>query len=98
MESQRDPLLWKQAKARVGFQMHLRSYLTINAGLWLLWGLLAFFSRDSLTTSLFPWPFFPMLGWGIGLFMHYISAYNWIGNERSMAEDEYQKLLKQSVR
>ncbi|WP_080240637.1 2TM domain-containing protein [Spirosoma rigui] len=97
MESQRDPHLWKQAKARVGFRMHFRSYLVINAGLWLIWALSTSFLSGSFTKQLFPWPLFAMLGWGIGLAMHYVSVYNWAGKERSMAEQEYQKLLKQSV-
>lgn len=97
MEPQRDPHLWKQAKARVGFRMHLRSYLIINAGLWLIWALTTLFSTGSLTNQIFPWPLFPMLGWGIGLAMHYVSVYNWFGNERSMTEQEYQKLVDQSV-
>ncbi|MBC3783944.1 2TM domain-containing protein [Spirosoma utsteinense] len=97
MEPQRDPHLWKQAKARVGFRMHLRSYLIINAGLWLIWAFSTFASDASFNTQHFPWPLFPMLGWGIGLAMHYVSVYNFFGNERNMAEQEYQKLLRKSV-
>ncbi len=95
-ETQRDPFLWKQAKARVGFKMHFRSYLIVNAGLWLIWGLTTFSLRDGDTNSLgLPWPLFPMLGWGIGLGMHYFSVYSRSGNERGMAEREYQKLVDQ---
>jgi hypothetical protein len=96
LEPQRDPFLWKQAKARVGFQMHLRSYLIVNAGLWLIWSLTTFFFQDSNANGLpFPWPLFPMLGWGIGLAMHYVSVYGRFGNQRDMAEREYQRLVDQ---
>ena len=95
-EPQRDPFLWKQAKARVGFKMHFRSYLIINAGLWLIWAFSAFFVSDGNTDNrLFPWPLFPMLGWGIGLAMHYFTVYGRFGNERDMAEQEYKKLVEQ---
>lgn len=92
--SERDPFLWKQAKARVGFKMHVRTYLTVNAGLWLIWALSSFSIR-SFTQSdyIFPWPLFPMLGWGIGLVSHYFSVYN--NRERDLVEREYQKLIGQ---
>ena len=90
----RDPYLWKQAKARVGFRMHLRTYLIVNAGLWLIWALTNFAVTSSgQTGSVFPWPFFPMIGWGIGLASHYFHTYR--TSERSMIEEEYQKLVSQ---
>ena len=91
----RDPILWKQAKARVGFTMHLRTYLIVNAGLWLIWALsnLAILSSGHVR-GLFPWPLFPMLGWGIGLASHYFAVYH-SKNERSMIEKEYDKLMNQ---
>ena len=87
----RDPYLWKQAKARVGFRMHFTTYLIVNAGLWLIWAISSFTIHSSF---LFPWPLFPMFGWGIGLASHYFHAYRGI-NERSMIEEEYQRLLAQ---
>ncbi|GAB3989258.1 hypothetical protein GCM10028807_13770 [Spirosoma daeguense] len=88
----RDPFLWKQAKARVGFKMHLRSYLIVNAGLWLIWAFTNFAIQREHSGSIFPWPIFPLLGWGIGLASHYFTVYQ-RGSERSMIEEEYQKLL-----
>jgi Domain of unknown function (DUF1707)/2TM domain len=44
--------------AVVGWRLHLVSYLTVIAGLWLIW---------ALTGSGYPWPIWPMLGWGLGL-------------------------------
>lgn len=92
---ERDAYLWKLAKARVGFRMHLRSYLIVNAGLWLIWAFTTFASNSSGHMHwIFPWPIFPMLGWGIGLASHYFHVYRG-GNERSMIEEEYQKLIAQ---
>ena len=89
----RDPHLWKQAKARVGFRMHLRSYLIVNAGLWLIWAISSF-AFGSSVYRVFPWPIFAMVGWGIGLASHYIHVYRG-GDERSVLEEEYQKLVNQ---
>jgi len=91
----RDPFLWKQAKARVGFRIHLRTYLIINAGLWLIWAISSF-SFQSTGNWVSPWPIFPMLGWGIGLVSHYFAVFHW-HNERAMIEHEYQKLRSQQL-
>ncbi len=89
----RDPYLWKHAKARVGFRMHLRSYLIVNAGLWLIWAVSSF-PFESSVHGVFPWPIFATIGWGIGLVSHYVHVYR-SGNERSQVEEEYQKLMNQ---
>ncbi|MEZ0542567.1 2TM domain-containing protein [Fibrella arboris] len=96
-ETPHDPVLWKQAKERVGFRMHLRSYLIVNGGLWLIY----LFTQFSLVQSghrgyLVPWPIFPMLGWGIGLVSHYASVYR-SPNQRNQVEREYEKLKRQQT-
>ncbi len=88
---ERDPYLWKQAKARVGFRMHLRSYLIVNVGLWLLWAVINFTARESHDGTLYPWPIWTTLGWGIGLAAHYFSVF-YGSSEKSMIESEYEKL------
>jgi len=56
----------KEAKnAMPGFRAHLTTYLVVNAGLVVL---------NVLTSRGFPWCLFPIGGWGIGLFTHYVSA------------------------
>lgn len=87
METQRDPELWKMAKARAAFKSHLYIYFFVNAGLWALWAFGLFWSRG---TS-YPWPIWTTLGWGIGLVSHYFNAYTY--NEKNMVEREYRKLL-----
>lgn len=93
---ERDEFLWKQAKKRVGFKMHLRSYLIINTGLWLIYLLtnLGSFGNLDFRGANFPWPLLAMTGWGIGLVSHYLSVYT-PTNERSMIEREYEKLRSQ---
>ncbi|AKD55999.1 2TM domain-containing protein [Spirosoma radiotolerans] len=91
---QRDPYLWKQAKARVGFRIHLRTFLIINSGLWLIWAFTAFaVQSDGHSGTVFPWPIFPMIGWGIGLVSHYLTVFH--SSEQNMIEKEYQKLVSQ---
>ena len=41
-----------------GLPTQLISYLAVIAGLWLIW---------ALTGAGYPWPIWPMLGWGLGL-------------------------------
>ena len=47
--------------AALGWRTHLSSYLAAIAGLWLIW---------ALTGAGYPWPIWPMLGWGVGLLGH----------------------------
>ena len=41
-----------------GLPTQLISYVAVIAGLWLIW---------ALTGAGYPWPIWPMLGWGLGL-------------------------------
>ena len=95
LDPQRDPYLWRQAKARVGFQMHLRTYLIVNAGLWLIWFVISLMtSNEHWNGFRHPWPIWATLGWGIGMISHYFSVYH-RGSEKSMIEREYEKLSRQ---
>lgn len=90
METPRNEFIWRKAKKRASFKVHLSTYLVVNAGLWLLWAVTSFphFGDDYL-----PWPLFPMVGWGIGLSMHFIGAYGNL-DEKGLAEREYEKLMR----
>ncbi|TDB67981.1 2TM domain-containing protein [Arundinibacter roseus] len=90
METNRDEYLWKKAQNRAAFKIHARTYLLVNAGLWIVY---YFMQLQPWGRNMHPWPIWPMLGWGIGLTSHYFSAYGSI-DERSLAEREYQKLLE----
>ncbi|MGZ4352796.1 MAG: 2TM domain-containing protein [Gaiellaceae bacterium] len=52
------------------FRVHLAVYLVVNALIWLGWGFLY-----TYTGFWFPWPLFPLIGWGIGLGFHAWDAY-----------------------
>ena len=86
---QRDHDLWKQAKKRVSFRRHFAAYLIVNGFLWCLW----LFSGARMHSG-FPWPLFPMLGWGIGIAFAYYDAFLNPGNDA--VSREYEKLKNQS--
>jgi hypothetical protein len=90
METPRNQFLWRKAKKRASFKIHLRTYLLVNSGLWLIY-LLSY--TQNWGHHILPWPVFPTLGWGIGLASHYFAAYGNL-DERNLAEKEYEKLLR----
>jgi hypothetical protein len=60
------------------FRLHLSTFVVVNAFLWLIWGVVFWF-----TGFWFPWPVFPLAGWGIGLGFH---AWDVYGNRPFTAE------------
>jgi hypothetical protein len=57
----------RRLKKKQDFRAHVLVYVLVNATLWLVW---------ALTSSPgFPWPVFPMAGWGIGLVMNAWDVY-----------------------
>lgn len=54
---------------------------------WFLW---YFIESDNEDRSNFPWPVFPMLGWGIGLAFSYLGAY--VFTKQNAIEKEFEKL------
>ena len=84
----KDPHLWRMAQKRASFKAHLSTYVVINAFLWLLW----FFTGSKENGSGIPWPAWSTIGWGVGLFFHFIGAYIDTGNS---VEKEYNKLKNQ---
>lgn len=53
--------------AWIGFMIHLRIYLTINAVLAAIWAI-----SEALGDHDEPWFFGVVLGWGSGLLVHYL--------------------------
>ena len=84
MQQITDKQLHEMAKKRVEFKVHLTVYVVVNAGLWVLW---------YITGSGYPWPLWPMFGWGIGLLFHYLFEYR--RTELFSEDDEYNRLKKQ---
>jgi hypothetical protein len=82
----KDPKLWELAQKRASFKSHLATYVVMNAFFWILW----YLNGRNGGHNGWPWPVWPMLGWGIGLVFHYIGAY--ISPKENLAEREYEKL------
>lgn len=81
MQTSTETQLRQLAHKRVDFRRHLTVYCIINGVLWLIW----------LTTGRgYPWPVWPMAGWGMGLIFHYLFEYR--PSSFLSEEDEYQKL------
>lgn len=89
LQQNKDPELWQLAQRRASFKPHLFIYLTLSVFFWLLW----YFTGNTYYESDFPWPVWPMLGWGIGVAFHYIGAY--VAPKSNTAQKEYEKLLQQ---
>jgi len=85
----RDPELWEMARKRAGFKSHLASYVIIIPLIWLIWYLTG---RNDADRG-FPWAIWPTVGWGIGLFFHFLGAYAF--HKDNMVEREYEKLKRQ---
>src|SRR5262249_34038442 len=55
----------QRAAAEVGFYAHLQSYL----------GVIAFLALINFFTTWYPWFIWPALGWGVGIFAHYMAVF-----------------------
>ncbi len=86
--TEKEKLLWQQAKKRVGFRKKLFSYIIVNAFLWALWYFTDY--RENGHDYPFPWPIWPLLGWGMGLAFGYYDAYH--VNKADAVEREFEKL------
>jgi hypothetical protein len=86
----RDPELLELARRRASFKYHFFSYIAVNTFLWMVWFLS---DKRNSSDSGFPWPLFPLIGWGIGLFFHYVGAY--VFPKNNLVDREYEKLLQQ---
>ncbi len=84
--SDKDQLIWQTAKARVGFKKKVIVYIVCNIFFWGMW----FFTKNQADVdTLYPWPIWVTLGWGIGIAMNYIKAYH---TDTDAVQREYEKL------
>ena len=86
---QKDLELWELAKKRAGFKSHLLTYLGMIPFIWLVW----FLNGQHYGNSGFPWPVWPMAGWGIGLLFHFLGVY--VFHKYNLVESEYHKLVRE---
>ena len=74
----------KRAKAQIGFYNHLMWYL----------GIIALLALINLCTTSYPWFIWPAMGWGIGLFSHYMGTFG----TRVMRERYFEPAVEREVR
>jgi signal transduction histidine kinase len=74
----------RRAAAEVGFYTHLMSYL----------GVVAFLALVNLLTTRYPWFVWPALGWGLGLFAHYMAVFG----SRLLKERYFDPAIEREVR
>jgi len=85
MQTSTDKQLHELARKRVDFKRHLVVYLITNAVLWTIW---------FVTGRGYPWPVWPLAGWGIGVLFHYLFEYR---SSRFLSEEEEYKKLKKQI-
>lgn len=74
----------RRARAEVGFYAHLMSYL----------GVIGFLALVNVLTTRYPWFLWPALGWGIGLFAHYMAVFG----SRTLKERYFYPAVEREVR
>lgn len=85
-DNQRDEVLWKIAKKRAAFKRSFSLYVFVNTFLIAVW----YFSSGP---DAYFWPVWPIIGWGFGILMQYLGAYQ--GNNFFTDEQEYERLKNQ---
>jgi hypothetical protein len=76
----------RKVKARIGFYWHLASYLAINGMFVIIYLITTWSGGDN-----YPWFIWPMLGWGVGLLLHFVGVFvifDTPANRRRMVEKE----------
>ena len=83
-----DRLARRRAGAKLGCYIHLSVYLLVN---------LMVFALSSLAFGHRPWSLFPLLGWGVGVALHFISVFV-LGNGSELRERMVQKERERLLR
>jgi len=86
----KDPALWEIAQKRASFKGHLMVYIVVNAFFWGIWFFGGSRYGEGYHGGHYPWPVWPLMGWGIGLAFHFAGAY--VFPKANLVENEYQKL------
>ncbi|MCB2409650.1 2TM domain-containing protein [Hymenobacter lucidus] len=92
----RDPQLWRMAKARAKFKAHLFTYLVVNALLWAIWFLTdgaGWNHHGNHRFNYIPWPVWSTVFWGFGVLMNGVRVYSGFGGQQS--EREYERLVRE---
>jgi hypothetical protein len=78
----------QRVRAKMGFFTHLCVYLGINL-------ILFFINRETLGPNGYQWFIWPLLGWGIGIFFHFMGVFVFSG---AIRERMIQKELERQSR
>ncbi|MBA2498967.1 MAG: 2TM domain-containing protein [Chitinophagaceae bacterium] len=81
--------LWKLARKRAEFKKNLSVYLIASVFFWTIWWFT--FGMHGRNMK-WPWPIWPMLGWGLALVFQYIEAYK--GDSKTLVDREFEKLKR----
>ncbi|MBN2472079.1 MAG: protein kinase [Anaerolineae bacterium] len=77
----------KRLKEQQEFRTHVVIYIMVNLLLWFIW---------LASGAGFPWPFFPTLGWGIGIVAHYMEYHHKYGRGAERRERLIQEELERA--
>ena len=79
----------KRVKEMKGYYSHLATYISVNLFLFLI---------NLMLTPSFFWCVFPLLGWGLGMFLHTVSIFGIFGiGGKKWEEQKLQELLGHSA-
>lgn len=93
MEQQyKDPEIWKFAQERASFKMHSVIFFIVIAFIWVVWAFIGYINDWEYSHM---WPVYPMLGWALGLLLHYLFVYRW---KKKITAKEYERLMKKKIR
>jgi hypothetical protein len=72
----------QRVRAKIGFYIHLCIYIGVNLVLY-------FINRETLGPDGYHWFIWPLLGWGVGIFFHFMGVFFFSGSikERMIARE-----------
>ena len=77
----------KRVKAKREFFSHLTAYIAVNILLIIIW---------AVTGAGFLWFLFPLCGWGIGLFFHFMNTFVFTAKlDKAAVEREAEKIRRE---
>ncbi len=78
----------ERVERRIGFFMHLATYLIVNLGIFLTWYFLSDRGKG------FPWFLVPLGGWGVGIVVHLLSVFVFDRVRERMIDREVHRIRK----
>jgi hypothetical protein len=77
----------RHKEAKKGFMANFGAYILVNAVL---------VTVNILLVPVFPWAIFPLLGWGIGVTMHYTFGVKRLDKSLTVEEDKIERLANEN--